>query len=75
MYPATESVSSDAAPRGDKVEWYVRKFRLEAAESEAQGTATQLEVPAARGKWLVFAAVVAVGLSAVLAFATLVVTR
>jgi hypothetical protein len=74
MYQATDHSPSEAE-RADDVDWYVRKFRLESAESDACSDSLPVEVPEVRSrKWLFAVIAVVIGLSALLALATFVVS-
>jgi hypothetical protein len=74
MYQATDHLPSEAE-RTDDVDWYVRKFRLETAESDARGESLAVEVPKVRSrKWMLAVVGVAIGLSALLALATFIVS-
>jgi hypothetical protein len=74
MYPATDHLPNEAK-REDDVDWYVRKFRLESTEIDACSDSLPVEVPEVRSrKWLVAVVAVVIGLSALLALATFVVS-
>jgi hypothetical protein len=74
MYQATEHLPSEAE-RADDVDWYVRKFRLESTENDACNDSLPVEVPEVRSrKWLFAVVAVVIGLSALLALATFVVS-
>ena len=75
MYQATNHGQTEGEHPGDGVDWYVRKFRLEAAEGQVRVPAAQPEVPEVRSrKWLLAVVAVVFGLSALLALASFLVT-